>query len=426
MPPAFGVDPTQPPIFTDDGKPPTMEAMGLDPEFHSFVSEDRADTLAAEKAKTEADQYAGAKTAFDAASAAYPAERARYDAERTQAERERPYTIRFGANDEGVQISPEGQRYAGRHAAADDFASSIRGLNLDDRGKANAAAALAALEAGRNKEAVYAAFDRAQATGQKFQDAVALQNQKDAAAKERALIAGPRNPGDFHVGQLHEQQEAGTVRDLKVFEDQFKDWERQAAQLGTESKGYANLERAAKNASAPGGIQQHEGMSALSRYFGGGVAREFEQRFLFQRLAGSQAHVQSVIQNIDNGQFGTEELAAIQAAVRDARAESHERAQGLYESAHETFGPGTGHDYFGGNVDARVRGALKAIGYEAEPMYPGVAPVQLGDIVRPYRSQLHGRGQAPPPAPEPRPAGPPEVGAARARGKTKSLDDAMQ
>jgi hypothetical protein len=426
MPSAVGVDPTEPPVFTDDGRPPSVTVHDFSPEVQSSREQATSDMAAEEQARLDAAGHDKAQTAFEAASQAYPHLRAEYDAKLAAAKGEQPYTIRFGANDPGVEVNPAALRYGARHAAAEDFAASIRGLNLDERGKANAAAALAALEYGRSKEQVYAQFDRAQATGQKFEDATALQSQRDAAALERAKIAGPRNPGDFHVGQLHEQQEAGTIRDQNFFLNSFKDWEQKAAQIPLQGKSYPRLTQALKNINSGNPALQRDAQSQLVSYFsGGGVVREFEQKFLLSHLAGLGAQGETAIEHLKTGRLGPQDLAVMQQATHMALQEQRQRAEELYDAAKGGYGPGTGFDYFGGNVDAKVRATLRAIGFDPPPMYPGVEPVQIGDIARPYRSQLGRTGSAPPAA-RPRRGAPPEVDA-RIRGKSASdLDSAMQ
>lgn len=411
-------------VATSDDRPPNPALLSA----RTFDPQTEGTQYTAEQVRADQQQLAQQKTAFDAASAAYPGARAAYDASRTQAERERPYTIRFGANDPGTQVTAEAQRYAGRDAAVDDFVNSLRGITLSPRDQQAAAASVAAIKAGEDPQKVYKQFNDHMVLGERFGDETQLQTQKDAAALERAKIAGPRNPGDFHIGQLHETQENGTVRDMKAWQDDFKDFERQAAGIPLQAKSYARLATAVKNINSGNSELQRDAQSTLvSAFSGGGVVRKFEQEFLLSHLAGLGASGQTALQHIQNGKMGDEDLAVSIEATRRAMQEHQDRAEELYQGIQRGFGPGTGHDYFGGNIDAKTAMTLKGLGFDAPPMYPGVDPVQLGDIVRPYRSQL-GRGQSPPPAAPPptRPAGaPPEIKARDKSKKNKSVDDAL-
>lgn len=455
MPPQTGVDPTEsfgrPKNFiptgltltSDDGPvepglggppaspaPTSVESRGFSPDVQSSREQATKDMMTEEQAKMDQAAYAPQKTAFDAASAAYPDARARYDASRTTAERDRSYTIRFGANDPGVSIAPARQREQQRQESADRFVESLHGMSLSPRDQQAADAAHRAILAGEDPSKVYKAFDAHMVLGQTqdFKHGEGLL--RDQAAKERALIAGPRNPGDFHVGQLHESQEGGTVRDQKAWLDDFKDFESKAGQIPLQGKSYPRLVQAVKNMNSDNGPLQRDAQSQLVSYFsGGGVVRKFEQEFLLSHLAGLGAQGETAIEHLHSGKLGATDLAVMKQATMRALQEQRDRAEELGTAIQRGFGPGTGHDYFGGNIDAKARMTLGAIGYDMPPMYPGAEPVQLGDIARPYRSQLHGRGQAPPPAPAPspvRPPGaPPEIKARDKAKKNGAVDDAL-
>jgi hypothetical protein len=416
MPAAQGVDPLAPPEFTDDGEPPSPSLFReYSPEAQASREEDTRDALAEQQARMDAEKYGAEKATYDKAAADFPGQKSDYDRERTIAENERPYTLRFGKNDPGVTVDVAAQRYRARDQAAEDFAASLDGLTLDEQGKQAARAAYSAIKAGSDPRAAIKQFnaERIGLHGEEFKHGEGLL--RDQAALERAQIAGPRG-GDYHIGQLHEQQEAGTVRDMKEFQQDFRDWEQKAAGIPLQSKSYARLSMALKNINSGNGPLQRDAQSALVSYFsGGGVVREFEQKFLLSNLAGLGAQGETALEHLKSGKLGPTDLRVMQEATRRALQEQQDRAEELAQSAHVRFGPGSGYENFGGNVDAAVGGTLRALGYDAEPMYPGQEAVRLGDIVRPYRAQ----GK--------RPAGaPPQVQARDKAKHTSSLDDAMQ
>ena len=419
MPPQTGVDPLhpEPPVITDDGRPPSPTLMrDYDPSVQSARYQDTSDALAEQQARLDAQGHDQAQSAFESASAAYPQARAEYEARLRAAQGEQPFTIRFGANDPGVQISPEALRYGRRHAAADDFATSIRGLNLDDRGKGNAAAALAMLEAGRDPQAVYAAFDRAQATGQRFEDTTALQTQKDKAALERTNVAAASPKDQFYRERALEGYAAGNRQDRAELRQELDDWEKNTAGVQKDAAVWKRLRMSLSNIRADNPVAQQDALLGLASVFrGGNAATKDVTTAVRSHLGGAEATAEGWMEQAATGKLGPEQQRTALAAVRNAVKEHDEQIKEHYRSFVKRFGPGHGLEDQATTINGFMDSILEEHGLAAPPVYETADPTSgaMGSTSRPYRK--------PPPR-----RGPPEVGA-RQRGKAASdLDAAMQ
>jgi hypothetical protein len=85
-----------------------------------------------------------------------------------------------------------------------------------------------------------------------------------------------------------------------------------------------------------------------------------------------------------SGHYGERELQVLKQATQSALAEEQDKLHAYQESANDTFGPGSGYEQLGGNVNAMVKGAFKQFGYDAPDIYPEAQqPVILGSGQRP-------------------------------------------
>jgi hypothetical protein len=380
--------------------------------------------MAAEEQKRLDDaQFGKDKSAYDAQAAAYPAQQAAYTADQRQAERERPYTLRFGKNDPGVQITEQQQRYSGRNAAVEDFDRTVAAMpNLSDTDKANALLARNEIAAGGDPKQVMKSFNLGHITGQKFGNTKELAGINNQASLERTKIMAAAKAGqeDPQWAKVEELRAAGNRQDRATFDREFSDWESKAAGLPLDAKAYKRLAFVATNLDSGNPTQQKEAAEGLVGFFRGGVTTGAAQKFVLGQIGGMGARAQTALERVTTGKYGAEDLAILQQAAKNAVAEQQNLAQRHYESARRIFGPGSGNDELAGNINARVQGTLRDFGYESPPLYPEAEPMQLGTNHRPYQDK--------PPAPPTRaPGAPPEVQAGdKAKAKAALHDELMQ
>ncbi len=108
------------------------------------------------------------------------------------------------------------------------------------------------------------------------------------------------------------------------------------------------------------------------------------QDLLLKHLSGIVGDAQTWIQQHLSGHYGAAELDVLKQAAQGAINEEKEKLDALHESAAESFGPGSGYEQLGGNVNAMVGGAFKQFGYDAPKIYPDATEsVVLGSGKRP-------------------------------------------
>lgn len=424
MPPQTGVDPLhpEPPVFTDDGKPPNP-AMFRDfsPSAQAARYQDTGDALAEQQARLDAQKYSVAKQDFDHLAADYPAAKAEYEADRRTAENERPYTLRFGANDPGVQVTPQAQRYAHRQQAADDFAQTVAAMpNLSDRDRDAAALAHQAILAGEDPKQVFKQFNLERSTGQN-QTFKHGENQfhEQEADKRTALMANAKGSfADPKVMQAHEAQARGTANDINSLNRSIDGFATKFGEVTKEHRAWTRLDSALANLDSNNAVQQHEGASALVGFFrGGNMVTSDAYKNILGNISGMGGRLDQAIESISSGRYSDENAAILRQAAHEAVNQYKTQLRALQDGAVNAFGPGSGYENYAGNVNARIGGLFKTLGMPVPPIYPDdPSAVRLGERVRPYMT---------PPKKRP-PGAPPETRAKDKANHAKSLDDAMQ
>lgn len=135
------------------------------------------------------DKYQQDRAAFDRDTAALPGRQAVYAAEQRQAEAERPYTIKFGPNDQGATFDFRTQRTAAAEAVAQQFVDNLP-PNLTPEQQDAAKQTYFALKSGADPKKTQEEFARTIRLGreQGFKHQEGLL--RDQAALERAKLRG--------------------------------------------------------------------------------------------------------------------------------------------------------------------------------------------------------------------------------------------
>lgn len=211
-----------------------------------------------------------------------------------------------------------------------------------------------------------------------------------AAGHDRARMIAARtqaaNPLKIDTAN---RQDMGTLR------AGFKEW-KNTVNLAIDSKSHKRLATAMANLDSGNAMQEREAAESLVSIFkGGGQVTKASQDLLLKHLAGIVGDAQTWIQHKLTGNFGAAELDVLRQATRNALAEEQEKLHGYYESAQDTFGPGSGYEQLGGNVNALVKGAFKQFGYDAPDLYQNAESVVLGSGQRPKTAKAAGKPAQP-------------------------------
>lgn len=221
-----------------------------------------------------------------------------------------------------------------------------------------------------------------------------------AAGRVAAARVSANNPLKIDTAN---RQDMGTLR------SGFKEW-KNTVNLAIDSKSHKRLATAMANLDSGNAMQQREAAESLVSIFkGGGQVTKASQDLLLHNLAGIVGDAQTFIEKKLSGKYGERELNVLKQATRNALAEEQEKLHAYHDSAVDTFGPGSGYEQLGANVNALVKGAFKQFGYDAEDIYPGAnQPVVLGSGERPAAAapKAPKKSAAPPSAKE-------DVGATR-------------
>jgi hypothetical protein len=342
---------------------------------------------------------------YDQRQKAFPGEMQTYGREASEARRAAPaYLTSPGQPDREIDV--KALRTQARQTAADEFVASVGPqvrTEQDQRAFQNAHAGI--LAGGLDPKAAVVQFnkERLGIQEQEFRHGEGLL--RDEAALERAKV--PKPGLNIQLEGLREKQAAGTRADLSELRKDFSDWEAKVATLPLDSKSSKRLATAYANLSSNNAMMQREGAEGLVGFFRGGVVTGQAQKYLLDHLSGIVGDAQTWLQKRKTGGYGPRDLAVLREAAKSAYEEQQTKAAQHYRSAVGRFGPGAGYDAYGGNLNAKVLGTLREFGYEAAPLYPDAEPIQLGSSGRPYKRR-----------------GPPEA-AARGKGKSKALDEAM-
>lgn len=185
-------------------------------------------------------------------------------------------------------------------------------------------------------------------------------------------------------------------QDMGALRAGFKEW-KNTVNLSIDSKSHKRLATAMANLESGNAMQEREAAESLVAIFkGGGQVTKASQDLLLKHLAGIVGDVQTWLQHLETGNFGAMELNVLKTATRNALKEEQEKLHAYHESAVDTFGPGSGWEQLGGNVNAMVKGAFKQFGYDAPSVYPENAePVVLGSGQRPKPPSKKTSAQAP-------------------------------
>lgn len=215
---------------------------------------------------------------------------------------------------------------------------------------------------------------------------MAGENQKyRSTAEERDKLA--RIAANARVAASAPELKVDTAnrQDMGTLRQGFKDW-KNTVNLSIDSKSHKRLATAMSNLNSGNSMQQREAAESLVSIFkGGGQVTKASQDLLLKHLAGIVGDVQTWMQHAVDGGFGARELAVLQQATRNALAEEKEKLHGYHQSAAKTFGPGSGYEQLGANVNAMVGGAFEQFGGDDEgSIYPDATePVVLGSGKRP-------------------------------------------
>jgi hypothetical protein len=176
----------------------------------------------------------------------------------------------------------------------------------------------------------------------------------------------------------------GNRQDMASLRQAFKEW-KSTVNLSIDSKLQKRLVTASENIGSGNSMQQREAAESLVAIFkGGGQVTKASQELLLNHLSGLVGDAQTWLEHRKTGGYGARELAVIKEAAENAVKEQREKTHAYYESATDTFGPGSGWEALGGNINHMVRGAFRQFGNEVQDIYaePG-EPVQLGSGKRP-------------------------------------------
>lgn len=235
-----------------------------------------------------------------------------------------------------------------------------------------AAAAIEAEKARAFKEAEDAKYRN---QGQTVQDRRDLAN---IAANGRVRAAGVSAMSPLRA-------DSGNRQDMGTLRQAFKDW-RTENTLDVDSKTNRRLSTALSNIDSGNSMQQKEAAESLVSIFkGGGQVTKASQDLLLKHLGGLVADAQSWLQGLQNGQYGSRELNILKQAAHGAMEEQQQRLGTAYKSAVEAFGPGSGFENLGGNVNHAIKGEFKQFGLDVPDIYQqeSAPKVTLGSGSRP-------------------------------------------
>lgn len=179
--------------------------------------------------------------------------------------------------------------------------------------------------------------------------------------------------------------DSGNRQDMGSLRQEFKAWVgRNTANVDSQTN--RRLQTAMTNLNSKNAMQQREAAESLVSIFkGGGQVTKASQDLLLSHLAGITGDAQTFLQHLQNGQYGARELTILRQAAHGALAEQKERLSKLYESAQADFGPGSGWENMGGNVNHMVKSEFKQFGLDVPDIYQQEAApnVTLGSGSRP-------------------------------------------
>jgi hypothetical protein len=247
------------------------------------------------------------------------------------------------------------------------------------------------LESGRDKRladaiagrqgAQHERFDYGREMGLDREDKLSEAEKNRIAAMERAKVGG-----QYRVAASAPALKIDTAnrQDMGTLRQGFKDW-KNTVNLSIDSKSHKRLATAMSNLDSGNAMQQREAAESLVSIFkGGGQVTKASQDLLLKHLAGVVGDAQTWLQHAASGHFGEAELNVLKQATQSALAEEQEKLHAYHESAVDTFGPGSGYEQLGGNVNAMVKGAFRQFGYDSPDVYPQSAEsVVLGSGKRP-------------------------------------------
>jgi len=412
------VDPLRPPADPFAERLVTHE---YNPETQAARFQDTSDMVREEQARMDAEKYGTDKAAYDKAAGDFPGQQLAFNEKKRQAEAERPYTMKFGPNDPGVTVDVASQRDRLRKERADQFLASFDGLQLSPKEQEAVRAAHGYVASGGDPKTAMQMFREQRLLGEKQEGSSDLQSQRDAAALERAKIAGPRADGNLAVkiGQLHEGQARGAAQDIDRVNRSIDQFATKFGEATKEHRSYVALDSAVKNLESNNPTQQREGASALVRFFrGGNMVTSDAYKNILGRVTGLGGRIEDALTGLESGQFGDQKVTTLREAARSAVDQYKGQLREFEQGARNAFGPGSGYENYGGNVNARVGGLFQTLGMPIQPIYPEAPPpVQLGERARPYKE----------PAKKKRSGGaPPEVRAKDNAKASSALDEAMQ
>ncbi len=168
----------------------------------------------------------------------------------------------------------------------------------------------------------------------------------------------------------------------------FKQW-RDENSLSVDSKMAKRLNTALANLTTkegekPNGMRQREGAESLVSVFkGGGQVTKASQELLLKHLSGIVGDAETWLSERSSGTYGDRDLEVLRAAAKGALAEQAEQMKSYYQSAKDTFGPGSGWENLGGNINHMIKGEFRQFGIDAPDIYGEAPTVTLGSGERP-------------------------------------------
>lgn len=306
----------------------------------------------------------------------------------------------------GFDIVP-GEREAAARAQGQKRAEMLRAQFSTSPSLANYAdEAAARVAAGEDPKAVFADIRAIQLQGakdaqkQKHDEQYSLtfdQRKQLAEIQARAAASRAAQGNEFKA-------DTGNRQDMGALRQSFAEWKK-TVQLPVDARSMKRLNTISENLNSKNALQQKEGAESLVSVFrGGGQVTKASQDYLLNHLSGIVGDAQTWLEHRVSGGFGPRDLAVLRQAANAALREQREKSDAYYQSAQDTFGPGSGWENLGGNVNHLVKGALSQFGYDAPDIYEGTgAAVTLGS------GQRQGHAQAAPHAAKP--------------GETKTLPD---
>lgn len=148
-------------------------------------------------------------------------------------------------------------------------------------------------------------------------------------------------------------------------------------------QGQRALESAQANISSGNPVSEKEATVSLGRYFRGNVT-EGEMHLLYGDLAGKLGDgYQQFVEKMWRGGLDAKQQQIVQQSADIAHNEYLHQMKTLYNSGRHEFGPGSGHENFASNTNAKFASLMTAAGMEdAPPLFGGGAEkmgVSLGE-----------------------------------------------